>query len=98
MQIFIEKYTMKSFIQKALRLLLEAGPSLERSSPSNPIGSPDPKVMTKNDLYRITAKIANLYTKYGSDPYFQNTHDGDGIYFITIHTNGEATVKTPNRK
>lgn len=86
---------MKKFIQHKLRLVLEG--RLATHSPSNPVGQ-DPKKATQSNLVRTTHKIVSLNNQYGQDPYFQNTHEGDGVYMATIHTNGEVTIKTPNTK
>lgn len=86
---------MKDFIKHKLRLVLEGKKGVH--TPSNPVGQ-DPKTATDADLSRITAKIVNLNNQYGQDEYFNNTHEGDGIYMATIHTNGEVTIKTPNTK
>lgn len=84
---------MKNFIKHKLRIVLEG--RLATHTPSNPVGI-DPKKATVNNLARTTHKIVSLNNQYGQDPYFQNTHEGDGIYMATIHTNGEVTIKTPN--
>ena len=87
---------MKTFIKNKLRIVLEGKKATH--SPSNPVSYSDQKVNTQNDLIRITHKIVNLNNQYGQDSYFQNTHEGDGIYLATIHTNGNVTIKTPNSK
>lgn len=86
---------MKNFIGYRLKQLLEG--RLASHSPSNPVGK-DPKLSSDNDIARTTHKIISLNNKYGDDPYFQNAHEGDGIYMATIHTNGSVSIKTPNTK
>jgi len=86
---------MKKFIKHKLRLVLEGKKATH--SPSNPVGQ-DPKNATQSNLARTTHKIVSLNDKYGQDSYFQNTHEGDGVYMATIHTNGNITIKTPNTK
>lgn len=85
---------MKKLIQHKLRILLEG--RLASHTPSNPSGRHDDKTATESDLERVMNKIVNYNNKYGDDPYFQDVTEGDGIYFVTIHTNGELTIKTPN--
>lgn len=84
---------MKKFIQKRLRDILEG--RLASHTPSNPVGQ-DPKRATNANLIKTTHRIVSLNNEYGQDEYFQNPHEGDGIYMATIHTNGAVTIKTPN--
>lgn len=86
---------MKEFIKHRVRLVLEGKKGVH--SPSNPVGQ-DPHKASDADLQRTMHKIVSLNNQYGQDPYFQDTHEGDGIYMATIHTNGEVTIKTPNTK
>lgn len=86
---------MKDFIRHKLRIVLEGKRAVH--SPSNPVGV-DPKTASNSDLIRLTHKLVSLNNEYGQDPYFQDTHEGDGIYMATIHTNGNITIKTPNPK
>lgn len=86
---------MKNFIQHRLRQIIEG--RLASHTPSNPVGS-DKKNISDNDLIKTMHKIVYYNNQYGQDAYFQNTHEGDGIYLATIHTNGQVTIKTPNTK
>lgn len=86
---------MKEFIKNRIRTILEGRKTSH--TPSNPVGQ-DPKSATNSDLERTMHKIVSLNNQYGQDPYFQNTHEGDGIYMATIHTNGQITIKSPNTK
>lgn len=84
---------MKDFIKHKVRLVLEA--KYTSDSPSNPTGIDKHKASNK-DLERTLHKIVTYNNEYGQDEYFQNTHEGDGIYLATVHTNGNVGIKTPN--
>jgi hypothetical protein len=84
---------MKDFIKYKFRTLLEGARASH--TPNNPVGR-DKDRATNSDLQRTMHKIVSLNNQYGQEPYFQDTHAGDGIYLVTILSNGSLTVKTPN--
>jgi hypothetical protein len=85
---------MKSFIKSKLRVLLES----DIKTVSNPMSGNEKHSATYNDLRVITAKVSSVQKQFGSDKYFQDAREGDGVYLIIISKNGRVTVKTPNRQ
>ena len=86
---------MKDFIKRKVRLVLEMKTSHTPSNPATKIN--DPHTASDKNIEDTMFKITQYNNEYGQDPYFQNAHEGDGVYMATVHTNGNVTIKTPNQ-